>query len=104
MDVCPAEQPPLREIGGGRRVACHLADDFAFPPIVRPAGGDGTSALTPVAGDGPADPAGPAKADAPPLGRTMKEALFGTRSRARLVPGAMIDRPRDDQGTGGTQR
>jgi len=104
MDVCPAEQPPLREIGGGRRVACHLADDFVFAPVVRPAGGDGASALSSAAADGQTDSGNPAEADVPPLGRTMKEALFGTRRRARLVPGAMLDRSREGQGTGGTER
>jgi hypothetical protein len=78
-------------------VACHLADDFTFAPIVRPRRDDGTSADPPPAVDGRSDPQGPAEADALP-GRTMKEALFGTRRRARLVPGAMVDESRDGGG------
>jgi oligopeptide/dipeptide ABC transporter ATP-binding protein len=97
MEVCPAEQPPLRERGGGRRVACHLADDFTFAPIARPRRDDGTSADPPAAADGRSDPQGPAEAD-PPLGRSAKEALFGTRRRVRLVPGAMVDESRDGGG------
>ncbi len=103
MDVCPAEPPPLRERGGGRRVACHLPDDFAFAPIVRPTRDDGTSAEPAATGGGRADPAGPRDAGAPP-GRTMKEALFGTRRRARLVPGAMVDEARDGRAAGGAER
>ena len=44
MHVCPVERPVLRDIGGARRVACHLDDDFAFPPLARPTGGGRTSA------------------------------------------------------------
>ena len=94
MDICPAEKPPLRDIGGGRRVACHLADEFAFPPIVRPTGGERASARPSGDVDGATDRGSVTDAEAPPLGRTMKEALFGTRRRARLVPGAMVDEPR----------
>ena len=94
MDICPAEKPPLRDIGGGRRVACHLADEFAFPPIVRPTGGERASARPSGDVDGATDRGNVTNAEAPPLGRTMKEALFGTRRRARLVPGAMVDEPR----------
>ena len=93
MDICSVERPPLRDIGGGRRVACHLADDFEFPPVARPTGGERTSARPSgthetTGGSGGTDP------EAPELGRTMKEALFGARRRARLVPGAMVERPR----------
>ncbi len=91
MDVCPAEQPPLRDIRAGRRVACHLGDDFAFPAIVRPIGGDAAPARG-TATDRRAGPERTAETD-PVLGRTMREALFGTRRRARLVPGSMIDGP-----------
>lgn len=91
MDVCPAEQPPLRDIRAGRRVACHLGDDFAFPAIVRPTGGDAAPAPG-TATDRRAGPERTAETD-PVLGRTMREALFGTRRRARLVPGSMIDGP-----------
>ncbi len=92
MDICPAERPPLRDIGGGRRVACHLADDFEFPAVARPTGGERTSARPSGDVDGPADRRGVTDAEAPTLGRTMKAALFGTRRRARLVPGAMVDK------------
>jgi oligopeptide/dipeptide ABC transporter ATP-binding protein len=93
MDICSVERPPLRDIGGGRRVACHLADDFEFPPVARPTGGERTSTRPSgthetTGGSGGTDP------EAPELGRTMKEALFGARRRARLVPGAMVERPR----------
>ncbi len=103
MEICPAEQPLLRERGGGRCVACHLADDFTFAPIVRPPRDDGAPAQPTATADGRGGLRGPTEADALP-GRTMKEALFGTSRRVRLVPGVMVDGPRDGRGTGGDGR
>jgi len=95
MDICPKEQPELRETSGGRRLACHLADDFAFPPIVRPEGDEGAASREPQqrsSGEG----GRPEADEPPPYGRSMKEALFGSRRKARLVPGSMADRSERD--------
>jgi oligopeptide/dipeptide ABC transporter ATP-binding protein len=94
MEVCPVEQPPLRDIGGGRRVACHLGDDFAFPPVARPTDDARMAQRTSRGADGPAHRRDVAGDEAARLGRTMREALFGTRRRARLVPGTMVDKLR----------
>ena len=90
MDICPKQQPELRETSGGHRLACHLADDFAFPPIVRSEGDEPAASREPQersSGEG-----GRPEADEPPYGRSMKEALFGSRRKARLVPGSMVER------------
>ncbi len=91
FDVCPVQQPPLREMGGGRRVACHLDDDFAFPATVQPISLMDAKAGTPAVGDRSAGAGGADERDTRPAGRSMMEAMFGTRRRARLIPGAIQD-------------
>ena len=93
MEVCVKEKPPLRDVGGERRVSCHLPDDFAFPPLVRPTDGGRASTGPMRAPSGPGRRPDIGADQGPPLGRTMGAALFGTRRRVRLVPGAMIDGP-----------
>ena len=88
MDVCPAEQPELRATSGCHRLACHLADDFVFPPIVRPEGGERAAAREPEE-DSSGEGRRPEADEPPPYGRSMKEALFGSRRKARLVPGSV---------------
>jgi oligopeptide/dipeptide ABC transporter ATP-binding protein len=91
MDVCPQEQPELHETSGGHRLACHLADDFAFPPIMRSQGG-GPPGSREREERPPSGERRPGIDEQSPLGRSMREALFGTRRRARLVPGGMVGR------------